>query len=1323
MRRILTVVVAVVCSLSPWALPAYPAWAGVTTRVSVSSSGEQGYGTFSNYPSISGDGRYVAFWSNSSNLVAGDTNSTYDVFVHDRQAHQTERVSLSSSGAQANLDSYSLSISADGRYVAFESNASNLVEGDTFGYRDIFVHDLQTGETARVSVSTVGGEAGKPSFRPSISADGRYVAFDSQASNLVPGHSGLNYDVFIHDRQEGETAIVSVAQGGGLANSNSSGPSISGEGRYVAFESSASNLIAGDTNGLPDIFVYDRQNGQTTRVSLSSAGDQANNWSTDATISSDGRYVAFMSRASNLVSNDTNGCFDVFLHDRQTGQTIRASVSSVGQQATGSDSSRPSISSDGRYVSFYSAASNLVQGDTNETGDVFIYDRQTGQTTRASVSSSGAEANGYSDSPSLSADGRYIAFYSTATNLVSGDTNGKSDVFVRDSGATGTSPPPGSGPGYTPPGGAGCDIRNPYDGYSVVRRAKGQLHSHYFNDTPYVHGFGSCTPAALVALYGLFGYDFLCITEHYHCTTATTWPGAFSLNYCEEVTVDGKHVLALGIDQSGCGAPSSGPGGDEGRYFPWDWHAKDNGLCEVEQYDCSTLEKRIHKVHDWGGMAVIAHPRLSGISSGEILGSYPDAVSVYNAATFSGALDTWDAALTSGSNVPTSGYRMPLFAITEDDFTPVVGAQGFARTWVMAELDTGAISRDSIMRALKLGRFWSYKAPYACAGTGPVLRLTTSFNGGGKPIIRVVSTEPVDGFTFVRRKAHVGRSDFHAGAGTSAEYVCDGDEVYVRVEVKKGSIMAYSQPVGIHWNWTSGGSMSEASIPKENKLAGTPTDLVLTCAQPEQLPEKMPALGYIGRAYFASTSSGVYPSGATLTLSYEGQDVTPYGTSNLAIYRWDSAESNWTKLTSTVDIGNALVTALLTQAGLYTISAQVIGDATAPTVTIHTPADGATLTGPGVIGVQAYDNVGVQTVSFYLGDQCIGTDSTGWDGYTCEYDFGKKSAGQYVLKVTAEDVSGNTGEAQVTVNITSSGVTPLVSITYPASGGTLEGNATVTGTCSDNSLVAGVFIKIDGMAVGEATVSGGTWTYDLDTSQLANGPHTLSAEVMDDDQNTSEQSVSVIVADATLASAAEAKSLADGERARLAGRVVTLGNPGHQGAFYVEELNRIIGLRVLGDEIPAQGDMVSISGLMSTVEGERAIVGADVAHISSSNALPLPLGLWNLRLGGAANQYSPGVTGGFGLQNIGLLVRIWGRVMHIGEGYLYIDDGSALRDGTNTGPQENVGVRVICNPTGYTAGQFLSVTGISSCFETPEGRVARRVITRGPLDIRLFVEP
>ncbi len=346
------------------------------------------------------------------------------------QQGTTVRVSVSSSGAQASpgiADDFTPSISADGRYVVFTNVADNLAPGDANGKTDVFVRDRMLGTTELVSVSSTGEIGNSWSGGSSISSDGRYVAFNSSSDNLVIGDTNGAVDVFVRDRLLGTTELVSVSSTGEQADADSSlgGLTISADGRYVVFDSRATNLVAGDTNGHNDVFVRDRQSGTTERISVSSTGDPGNfNTVGGVSISADGRYVAFASASTNLVESDTNGAIDVFVRDRKLGTTELVSVSSTGAQGHGL-SFPPVISADGRFVAFRSSASNLVDGDTNNGTDIFIRDRQLGTTELVSASSSGQIGNGQSQDFSMSPDGRFVAFSSSASNLVPGDTNGR----------------------------------------------------------------------------------------------------------------------------------------------------------------------------------------------------------------------------------------------------------------------------------------------------------------------------------------------------------------------------------------------------------------------------------------------------------------------------------------------------------------------------------------------------------------------------------------------------------------------------------------------------------------------------------------------------------------------------------------------------------------------------------------------------------------------------------------------------------------------------------------------------------------------------------
>ena len=428
---------------------------GATTRISVRNDlnpPDDGMGVL---PSISANGRFVAFQSLFP-LVAEDANLSSDVYVHDRLTKLNKRISVSSSGEEANNHSGLSSISADGRYVVFSSIASNLVPEDTNDSIDVFVHDRITKQTTRVNVNSTGNQANKDLLfddpfataiftKNEISADGRFIVFASGSNNLVSNDTNNLPDVFLHDRLTKQTTRVSVNTDGTQGNLGSvpiqisSGRlDISADGRFVVFKSQLNNLVSNDTNNDFDIFIHDRQTKQTTLVNTELTGKQAPD-SDFPSISADGRFVAFMSASENLVANDTNKALDVFLYDRIIKQVSRVSVASNGEQANES-SLYPEISADGNVIAFDSGATNLT-GLPVYFLNVYVHNRLSGKTSIVNVNTEGNQGSGWGSLsvlptpdplPSISADGRYVAFDTNAPFLVSGDTNEAPDIFVRD---------------------------------------------------------------------------------------------------------------------------------------------------------------------------------------------------------------------------------------------------------------------------------------------------------------------------------------------------------------------------------------------------------------------------------------------------------------------------------------------------------------------------------------------------------------------------------------------------------------------------------------------------------------------------------------------------------------------------------------------------------------------------------------------------------------------------------------------------------------------------------------------------------------------------
>jgi Tol biopolymer transport system component len=409
------------------------------------AGGVQGNGDSDLGYALSQTGRFVAFSSGATNLVVDDTNGVYDIFLYDplapTPALQTTRVSvgLGASGVQANGDSLFPSISADGTQVAFESRAENLVGPavPTNAFSDIFVRDRTLNNTEQVSVAVGGGPTDGDSNKPSISADGRFVVFFSAATNLVAGDTNGAADVFLFDRDDTLapfTEIVSVATGGAQGDNNSVvfGQAVSDDGNRVAFESAATTLVAGDTNGAKDVFVRDRAAGTTTRVSVDDTGAQANGESRVSAISGNGRYVVFESDATNLAANDNNGVTDIFVRDLTAGTTTRVSVIDNGAQANGASFALGSttISDNGAIVVFESDATNLVTGDTNGVGDVFVRNTVDNTTDRLSITSTFGQPTTISTEGTVSRDGTTAAFGSFGLEYVPDNPSGFNNVYI-----------------------------------------------------------------------------------------------------------------------------------------------------------------------------------------------------------------------------------------------------------------------------------------------------------------------------------------------------------------------------------------------------------------------------------------------------------------------------------------------------------------------------------------------------------------------------------------------------------------------------------------------------------------------------------------------------------------------------------------------------------------------------------------------------------------------------------------------------------------------------------------------------------------------------
>lgn len=391
--------------------------AGVVTRVSVDSNEVQG-NAISYIGDISADGRFVAFDSEATNFVLDDTNGVGDVFLRDLQLGTTVRVSVTATGEQANGGGGTPSVSADGRFVAFESGSTNFVSGDANGFGDIYVKDMLIGAVTRASVTSTGAEPNNESTTASISGDGRYVVFDSDADNLVPNDMNGAGDIFVRDLQLGTTTGVTVS-----GNAGGFDGSISLDGQYIVFNSRSTNLVSDDTNEVMDVFVYSIQTGQIVRASVDSSGVQGDHSSIEPSISGDGRYVTFSSSSNNFTSIETYGYSHLYVHDMQLGSTTLASYQNGFAMIGESDSSE--ISANGRYIIF----SFDDKGDGMPDRWLYIHDREANTTSM--VVNRTSDYSGNAALPTISADGSLFTFISSASSFVADDTNGVRDVFVK----------------------------------------------------------------------------------------------------------------------------------------------------------------------------------------------------------------------------------------------------------------------------------------------------------------------------------------------------------------------------------------------------------------------------------------------------------------------------------------------------------------------------------------------------------------------------------------------------------------------------------------------------------------------------------------------------------------------------------------------------------------------------------------------------------------------------------------------------------------------------------------------------------------------------
>jgi hypothetical protein len=853
---------------------------------------------------------------------------------------------------------------------------------------------------------------------------------------------------------------------------------------------------------------------------------------------------------------------------------------------------------------------------------------------------------------------------------------------------------------------------SPYTG-SGTTLLRGQLHCHSIPDDWAFYDYLGTGAASVVDKYQAMGYDFLALTDHNQVSPESVgWPG-WAPNSVE-ITHGGLdlpdgHVLAVGTSE---GTTI----GDIDYESTWPFTA--DGIIV-----------RVSKIHARGGLAFVAHPdsRPYDISLAALVSiveqSSPQGIGVHTPGLYLGSAGT-DAQGKWNRLLYAVGH--PVFGYVEDDYHPDWFSDWkLGSTW-LAVLGSSGEWWGAIKEKVRNGNtycYWVEGGTWPSGKTPPQISVTAS-GGGNTPTISVTlsgTEEAPQGKTkwleFIGYKWGFFQSlATYIPHDTTYTYPCNGREKFVRVLVTLpysfGTLKIASQPIMINKSGyvTPYGAAGAAAM-----VAGSSPELRLRYLEPSERPSAMPAAGYIGDVFDVDTDDHQVPPGATLALSYDGEDTSAIGgTQYLAVYHYDTGSSAWVRVGGTVNPEGATVQTPITALGFYAISADLPPDTAAPQVFIDSPTSGATVSQDTTIKATVNDDLGAWRVSFYLNGHLLAEDAGALDFWRGDLRVTDYCEGNWTLRATAEDLAGNTGSAEIPIHIHSSTPRPTVSIASPANGATVSGVVTAAGTCWDDVAVASVAIKVGATLVGYAGISGSNWTCNVDTTYLADGLTTLTATVEDQPGNAASASIQVNLANGQAAGLSDLKSLADGTLAHLAEPPVVTAVFGD--CVYVENDDRSCGILVSrpGHSVSV-GMRVGVVGTPQTSpDGERYVAATSVYATGTGSVEPLMLN--NRSAGGGQFGLQAGVVGGTGLNNIGLLLRTCGRVTQMGGGYLYVEDGSNLKDGTYTASVENLGLRVICDPTGYSEGDHLVVTGLSSCFLTPSGKIARRILTRGPED-------
>ena len=634
--------------------------------------------------------------------------------------------------------------------------------------------------------------------------------------------------------------------------------------------------------------------------------------------------------------------------------------------------------------------------------------------------------------------------------------------------------------------------KSPYTGPGSVL-LRGQLHAHALSDrVPYTNiPLGpDISESALAQLYRDRGYSFVACTNHNLVSGESIgWQG-WAPNSCEITKPCGDgHVISVG----------------------------NSGGTTFGHLDSGSMSGRVNNTHARSGLAFIAHPDALcyGLSVSSLAGiinnSGPEGIAIHSV----------------GSNAETKWAEVmnrlgrPVWGYVEDDYHPdILSRDNLARTWVAVPGEPGEWCRN-IKTKLDNGNYycyWTNGAEWPGGIAPPRLAITTESGDGGRP--RIIIGLSGMNLNSANRLEIIGKNGWGLGAvqnpsNTTYAYQCTGYEGWVRVRVwlnySFGTLNISSQPIRIY---KTGSYSPYRALAQAARPANTSPELQIRYLEPDEMPEQPPAAGYVGDVFLVTTADGLVPPGAVLMLSYEGESISPLGgTQYLAIYRYDPGSQQWVKVGGTVDSGKATIESAIDALGIYTISADLPEDTTAPEAFIDNPSYGGVVNQDAAAKVTVNDDLGAWRVRFYMNDHLLSEDADALDGWNATIPTADYCTGDWTLKAAAEDLAGNEGTAEIPIHVVSQTPLPTVSITSPGTGANLSGTATVAGTSWDDVAVASVALYANDTLAGYGELDeSGNWTCDIDTTTLSNDATTLTARVEDYPGNSASASVNVTIA-------------------------------------------------------------------------------------------------------------------------------------------------------------------------------------------------------------------